>query len=167
MLTLKKALIALPILALLAIAAVACGDDDDDATAQGDAAGDVQKTQVIAAMIGYRAEALHEIDDTAQEASEIDPTWKGRVTRMRQVTAGVNWPADFADSAATLESELQLTADAIDAEDLGSVKEHVTLAHDAWHEFEEEAYAYIAGEEAEPDEDKEGGSGTSPSTTGG
>ncbi len=159
MLTLKHTVIALVVLAVLALTAVACGDDDDDASAQGDIGGDVQKTQVIAAMIGYRAEALHEIDDTAQEASEIDPTWKGRVTRMRQVTAGVNWPAEFAEPTATLESELQLTADAIDAEDLGSVKEHITLAHDAWHEFEEGAYAYIAGEEMEEgDHDEESAS---------
>lgn len=159
MLTWKRAVIALPVLALLATAAIACGDDNDDAAAQGDTGGDVQKAQVMAAMIGYRAEGLHEIDDTAQEASEIDPAWKGRLTRMRQVTAGVDWPSEFAEPASTLESELQMTADAIDAEDLAGVKEHITLAHEAWHEFEEMAYGYIAGEEMEEgDHDEESAS---------
>lgn len=159
MLTLKKLGMAVAVLAIIAIAAIACGDDDDDASAQDTGSEETQKTQVMAAMIAYRSEGLHEIDDAAQEASEIDPTWKGRVTRMRQLTAGVDWPAEFAEPAATLESELQLTADAIDEEDLGAVKEHIPLAHQAWHEFEEGAFAYIAGEEGGDHEQDDEGEG--------
>ena len=128
----------------LVLVAAACGDDDDAGAADEPAA---QKAQVLAALTMYRAEGLHEIDDEAQEASEIDPEWRGRVTRMRRVTAGVDWPEEFAERAATLEEELALTEEAIDAEDLGAVKEHILASHEAWHEFEEQAYQFFAGEE--------------------
>lgn len=144
--------------ALIALAAAACGDDDDANGASGGEAAsreEVQKAEVLAAMTLYRAEGLHLIDDEAQEASEIAAGWSGSVTRMRQATAGVDWPDIFVEQAQTLESELMQVEEAIDAEDLAAVKEHITLAHETWHEFEEEAYAYIAGEEAEEGEDHE------------
>jgi hypothetical protein len=143
------------VLGVLALTAVACGDDDNANGTSGGAASreELQKTQVISAMIGYRVEGLHEIDNAAQEATAIDPVWNGKITRMRQVTAGVDWPDEFADTAATLESELGMTSEAIDAEDLRGVKEHIVLAHAAWHGFEEQAYAFIAGEDTAPSGD--------------
>lgn len=141
---------------VIVMALAACNDDSSDsADAQAGVQAETQKAQMMAALIQYRLEDIHNLDDSVQRASGIEPAWKGKVTRMRQVTAAVDWPEEFADNTATFESELGLEEEALDAEDLKAVKEHSALAHQAWHGIDGRAYAYIAGEGDGQGEDHE------------
>ena len=150
------------VLALALVAVAACGDDDDDNGGNGSSAQaeqallDAQRAQVLATMTLIRLEELHQIDEDAQPAAEIEAGWSGAVTLMRQAVAGVDWPADLADGGAELEMTLMASEEALDAEDLQSFKAAITDAHTAWHGFEHEAFAFIAGEEAGEDNDAGG-----------
>ena len=150
-------LIALALAAVLTLGLSACDDDDGDESESGTLQGDVSRTSVTVAMTAYRAEGLHDLDDEATTASEIGAGWSGSVERMHAVTVGTLWPEDLKPMAATLEDELQMTEDAIAAEDLKGTKEHIALAHAAWHDLEHDAYAYIGGEEHMEGESEDGG----------
>lgn len=135
----------------------ACGDDDDtgDAQAQVEQAAldavqvQATKAQILAALTLFRVDAMHELDDQVSEASEIDPDWQGRVTRMRRATASVVWPDDMKDMAATLLEKLTSLEAALTDENLDDAKTLAPEAHDAWHELDHDAYSYIAGEVTE------------------
>jgi hypothetical protein len=137
----------------LTLFAAACSDDDDDANAQETGASDaelharVDRLEVEAVMASMRNEGLHEIDDEAQAASEIGDDWAGRVERMYLTTAGTTWPEAFQEQGEALESDLEALNDALEAEDLGSVKEASANAHQTWHDLEHDAYAFIGGQE--------------------
>lgn len=139
----------------------ACGDDDtNDAQAQVDQAAldavrdQATNAQILAAMTVFRVDAMHELDDQIGEASEIDPDWQGRVTRMRRATASVVWPDEMKDMAATLLEKLTSLEAALTDENLDDAKTLAPEAHDAWHELDHDAYAHIAGEEAESHEEE-------------
>jgi hypothetical protein len=146
------------VLALALVAAAACGDDDDDDGDGGNGAAaeqallDAQRAQVLATMTTFRVEGLHDIDETAQEASEIEAGWSGAIGRLRQAVAGVDWPADLADGGAGLEAALVACEESLDAEDLASFKTDISDAHGVWHDFEHAAYAFVAGEEHSEDD---------------
>lgn len=151
-------LIALAVIAVLALGLSACNDDDADVdTAEIEALQeDISRTSVTAAMTSYRAEALHDLDEEATTASEIGAGWSGSLERMHAVTVGTLWPADLEEIIVTFEDELQMAGDSIDADDLEGAKEHIALAHAAWHDLEHDAYAYIAGEEQTEGESDDG-----------
>jgi hypothetical protein len=144
-------LVALAVLAVLTLGLAACDDDEGDANTEESAAmqEDISRVSVTAAMTAYRTEGLHDLDDEATTASEIGAGWSGSIERMHAVTVGTLWPDDLEEMATTLEDELKMAEDAIDADDLEGSKEHIALAHAAWHDLEPQAYAYIAGEEGE------------------
>jgi hypothetical protein len=150
----RLGLLGLAAVALVALLLAACGDDDDD---DGGGSADIQasldrieeslqRTQLTTAMTTYRAEGLHELDGEVVDASEIGAGWSGTLDRLHAVTMGTDWPDDMTEMAATLGSELALAIEAIDADDLAATKEHVGLAHAAWHNLEHDAYAAIGGE---------------------
>jgi hypothetical protein len=154
-----RAIAAVAVLAFAAgavfIAACGGGDDANDAQAQVDQAAldavkeQATKAQILATLTVFRVDAMHELDDQISEASEVDPDWQGRVTRMRRATASVVWPDDMKDMAATLLEKLTSLETALKDENLDDAKTLAPEAHDAWHELDHDAYAYIAGEEAE------------------
>lgn len=147
-------LVPLAIAAIVALGIAACGDDDDaDAETDGSAAAEealsaAQVAGVTAAMATYRVEVIHDIDDSAQKASEIEAGWSGSVERMRQVTVGTPWPEELEGQADELAMHLSEAEAALDDEDLEAFKEHIGEAHAAWHDLEPDAYAWVAGEEA-------------------
>lgn len=146
----KLGFIALVALALVALAIAACSDNDDDDDSGGDTAAlqeQLDNTQVLAALTAFRVEALHDFDDEAQEASEIDPAWAGKVTRVRRAVVSVSWPDELADRAAAFETALMDLEAALDGGDLSEVKGAVSAMHGAWHELDGDAYAHIASEE--------------------
>jgi hypothetical protein len=161
--TLKFNVRAIAAVAVLAFAAgalfiAACSDDDaGDVSAADQAALDAvkeqaTKAQILATLTVFRVDAMHELDDQISEASEVDPGWLGRVTRMRRATASVVWPADMKDMAATLLEKLTSLETALKDENLEDAKTFAPESHDAWHELDHDAYAYIAGEEESHDE---------------
>lgn len=146
-------IVALAAFAFGAIVMAACNSSDngDDAQAADQAALDAVKdqatrAQVLAAATVFRVEGMHELDTAISKATEIDPAWEGKVTRMRRATAGVAWPDEMKDHATELEAALQGLEDAIQAEDMGNIKTYAPEAHGAWHELDGMAYPYIAGE---------------------
>jgi hypothetical protein len=151
-------LVALAALAIVALGA-ACSDDDDD-----DGGGDnaalqeqITKTQVLAALTAFRAEDLHAFDEEAQDASEIDAGWSGKVTRLHRVAGSVTWPEALADRGAEFATSLADLEAALDGDDLSEVKGAVSEMHAAWHELDGDGYAYIAGEEPSDEGDHSAG----------
>ena len=144
---------------VLAITAAACGDDDDDVQSQLDTiqatldelAESSQRGHVLATMTTIRTEGLHDIDDAAQQASEIEAGWSGAITRMRQAVGGTDWPDELSEDATHWHGLLVAAEGAIDSGDLAGSKVAISAAHAAWHGFEPHAYQFIAGEEVTDD----------------
>lgn len=155
------AVVALMAFAVGALFVAACSDDDNT-DAQASSAADqaaldavkdqATKAQILAAETVFRVDAMHELDDQIGDATEIDTSWEGRVTRMRRATASVVWPDEMKDEAATLLTKLQSLETALKNENLDDAKTYAPEAHDAWHELDHMAYPYIAGEAAEEEE---------------
>jgi hypothetical protein len=164
----------LAVVAILAFATgalfiAACGDDDDNgASAQVDQSDfdalkeQVTKTAILSAMTVFRVDELHQLDEDASEATEIDSGWEGRVTRMLRATKSVEWPADMQEMADALIQKLTELQTALTEENLDDVKTLAPEAHDAWHDLEHDTGPFIAGEEHEEGEDDhaEGENGT-------
>jgi hypothetical protein len=146
----KLGLIALTLVALVALLIAACGDDDDDSGGNGaDLTAleeQVTKAQVLAAMTVFRVEAIHDLDDSAQKAAEIEAGWSGQVDRMHIAMMSVTWPEDLKADADSLTAALGDLADAIEADDLEAVKGASGEAHAQWHDFEHETGTYLSGE---------------------
>jgi hypothetical protein len=142
------ALTMLAIVASVALLFSACDDAEDNDASDADAAGSVslEHTVLITAMNAYRTEGLHELDDEVQAASEMGAGWSGTLSRLHTVTAATEWPADLSEAARDLESELSAAVAAIKDDDLTAAKEHIGLAHAAWHDLEHDTYAMLAGE---------------------
>jgi hypothetical protein len=140
---------------VLAITAAACGDDDDDVGSQlvtiqatlEELVESSQRGHVLATMTTIRTEGLHDIDDAAQQASEIEAGWSGAITRMRQAVGGTDWPDELSADAAHWYGKLIAAEDAIDSGDLAASKTAISEAHAAWHGIEHPAYQFIAGDE--------------------
>lgn len=150
--TKRWGLLALAVAAVVALAFAACGDDDDaDAESNGTDLAAVQeqatKAQVLAAMTVFRVEGLHEIDDAAQKASEIEAGWSGQVSRMHTAMKSVQWPEELKAAADSLTVALAELKAALDEDDLEAVKELSAEAHQQWHDFEHDTDAYLSGEE--------------------
>jgi hypothetical protein len=145
---------AVAILIVGVLIGAACGDDDEAGAQNGitqeqiDAVAlDAQRAHVLATMTTIRVEGLHEIDEEAVQAAEIEAGWSGSITRIRQAVAGTEWPADLHDMAEELETELMAVEDAIADDDLAATKTAISMAHAAWHDLEHPAYSFAAGEE--------------------
>lgn len=151
-----RAIAAVAVLAFAAgalfIAACSGGDDTDNAQAQVDQASldavkdQATKAQILATETVFRVDDMHGLNGEISAATELDPNWQGRVTRMRRATVSVAWPDSLKDMATTLVDKLTVLETAIKDEDLDAAKASVPEAHDAWHELDYDAYAYIAGE---------------------
>ena len=140
---------------VLAITAAACSDDDDDISSQLDTiqatldelVESSQRGHVLATMTTIRTEGLHDIDDAAQQASEIEAGWSGAIKRMRQAVGGTDWPDELSADAAHWYDKLVAAEDAIASGDLAASKTAISEAHAAWHDIEGPAYLFIAGDE--------------------
>ncbi|HUF52643.1 MAG TPA: hypothetical protein VMR52_02565 [Dehalococcoidia bacterium] len=147
------------LVAVIGVAAAACGDDDDADAQDGvtqeqldEVALETQRAQVLATMTAFRVEGLHEIDDAAQRASEFEAGWSGAITRMRQAVQGTNWPEALHAGAEETEAALISAEEAIADEDLAAFKTAAADAHAGWHGLERDAYSFVAGEEHSGDD---------------
>ncbi len=150
---------------IVAITAAACSDgdssDDDDVIARLDTiqatldelAESSQRGHVLATMTTIRTEGLHDIDDEAQQASEIQAGWNGALTRMGQAVAGTDWPDELSADAADWHLKLVAATEAVSSGDLAASKTAISEAHAAWHGIEHPAYQFIAGDEVTGDMD--------------
>jgi hypothetical protein len=147
----KIGLLALAVVALLGLGVAACNDSDAESGVSAEDLTRVEeiavKAQIAAALNTYRIEAIHDIDDASQKASEFDAGWSGAISRMHQVTVGTQWPEELKAGADDLAAGLDAASMALDAEDLQGYKQAIGEAHAAWHGLEPEAYAFIAGHE--------------------
>jgi hypothetical protein len=139
----------------LFIAACSGGDDASDAQATDQAALDAvkdqaTKAQILATETVFRLDSMHELDDQVGAATEIDPDWQGRVTRMRRAVASVTWPSELQEKAAAELAALQKLETDLINQDLAAAKADVGAAHDGFHELDSDAYPYIAGETPAP-----------------
>jgi hypothetical protein len=147
-------LVAVLALSVLLIGATACSDDDDD---DADAADGVtleafQKNSVLTMAMMFRVEGLHDIDDTAQTADEIEAGWSGSLERLHAGMLGTSWPEELQEGADATIAALEASMADLEAEDLAGFKGHITEAHAAWHELEHPAYAFVGGEEHNEDD---------------
>ena len=152
---------------VLAITAAACGDDDDDISSQLDT---IQATleelvesshrgHVLATMTTIRTEGLHDIDDAAQQAAEIEAGWSGAITRMGQAVGGTEWPHELSADATHWYDKLIAAEEGIDSGDLAASKTAISEAHAAWHGIESPAYLFIAGDDVTAEGDLQDGEG--------
>ncbi len=112
----------------------------------------LEKGQALAALNSLNATGFHAIDEEMQAASEIPAGILGRIRKARQSAEGMTWPAELEEQAGELVATLTDFENALSSNDLTNAKRLATASHDAFHNFEGLAYAYIAGEEA-PDHD--------------
>jgi hypothetical protein len=156
------------VVAVVVLIAAACGDDDDGGgnSAQLDEiqatldelVADSTRSHVLATMTAFRVEDMHALDEQVQQASEIEPGWAAAIGRLHHAVAGTSWPDELAETAGTLEENLAAAEAAAEADDLAEFKTATVLAHDAWHELEHSAYAYIGGGEDGSESDSHGNS---------
>lgn len=149
------------------LAAAACGGNDNDTQTKDQLQqleqkiNDLQTSlnnlheatmhqQVLLAYTSLRAEGLHEIAESVNTASEIDPAWHGAVSRMHLIVMATDWPEDLKAKADDCATKLKEFADALDGHDLAASKKVAPQAHLAWHELDGAAANFLG---AAPEEE--------------
>jgi hypothetical protein len=112
-----------------------------------------QKADVLAALTALDAASLHELQEETS-AGELSEGATGSVdTALRAMV--IVWPEELQSMADDLVVALEELATAVDSGDAATVAGPAANAHDVWHEFDEEATAWLTGEEAEEHEEGE------------
>lgn len=156
---------ALAALALVAAAACGGGDGNNKQTEQqvqqiSSQLADVQtsvknihdsmmRQQVLLAYTALRAEGLHEIAESVNTASEIDPAWHGAVSRMHLIVTATEWPEELKAAADDCAMKLEEFAKALDSGDLAGSKTAGPVAHLAWHELDGAAANFLGATDTE------------------
>lgn len=109
----------------------------------------LMRQQVLLAYTALRAEGLHEIAESLNTASEIDPAWHGAVSRMHLIVKNTDWPDELKAAADDCAMKLEEFAKALDSGDLAGSKTAGPVAHLAWHELDGAAANFLGAENAE------------------
>ncbi len=159
----KRWLIASLIVATMALAAVACGGNDDgqavsEIAAELDAMWDqLDRTQAIAEEALVRA-ALPALDSLRFHAMEerivgegrVDPSDPGFLQRALQALASDGWPAALRPNVEQFHAAVQAAVGPVLDNDAEAAARPVRVAHRHAHEFETAAAAYFAGRDVPP-----------------
>jgi hypothetical protein len=124
--------------ALLVPLAAACSDDDKGAEGTDTAA-------VLAAVTFLDSAGYHDIDDAINKEKTVPATARTKALKGEAVLKATAWPSELkpkADALATILGELAAALEG-DAPDLAKAGQAATKAHDAQHEFSDEAWAWL------------------------
>jgi hypothetical protein len=125
-----------------------------------------QQTQMVAAMYILSNVGLHDIDEAADAGEEIPAGASGGVNRALLAVASTQWPEDLQGGADAVQAALEELAAALEGTDNAAIVDAAAAAHDAQHEFEEGANAFLNEAAGLPvEEHEEGGDGATPTAT--
>lgn len=150
----KRLLIILGMVFLLAAIAAACSDtsdlEDRIATLEASLQEQVQslnegtqRVAILTALDTLQAQELHMLEEDIRLRGEVQPGAAGRVEAAMLTVAATDWPDELQVMADDLKAKLQALADAFDMGDVAAIKPVATAAHDAWHDLDREARAYL------------------------
>ena len=142
------------LLAMSAVLATACTDDEEDAVDHG---------AMLAALNTLELSELHHVNVMlVGDDPMIDPTWLAPLRRARTATAITRWPDELQAAADDFIAKSMPLELAIAADDVEAASAVVTDAHTAWHLLKDPAYQYLADAVGfEIDEDDMSGMSTS------
>ncbi len=148
------------------VAAAACGGDDGDnqqteqrvqqmasqltdlQTSVKSIHDSMMRQQVLLAYTALRAEGLHEIAESLNTASALDPAWHGAVSRMHLIVTATDWPEELKAAADDCAMKLEEFAKALESGDLAASKAAGPVAHLAWHVLDGAAANFLGAENA-------------------
>lgn len=120
----------------------------------------IQRSAMLGAMTTLHVEALHDLDDTLQSASEVPAGSADSTERMLRAMQLAVWPDDMQERTHGLEDVLDGLMDALRADNLSVAKEHATEAHEMWHDVESEIYGIIGGSQPAHEHGEDGSHAT-------
>ena len=120
----------------------------------------LQLTAMRSALDTLDGAGLHAIDEAANEEGTVDAGASGGVSRAIMAVAATTWPDELQATAGELVATLQELHEALDTADAAVVGPAATAAHDAQHDFSEEARTYISEAVGLPVEEHEEGGET-------
>lgn len=126
------------ILAMVALASVACGDDEKANS----------NSDVIAAINILDNAGLHAIADSISKDKTIPATAQSTYQKLQALTLLTDWPEELASQASALAAILGEAAAAVDGQkpDLAKATEAAKKAHDAEHDFSSELWEHLYAE---------------------
>lgn len=124
---------------LFAIGLVACGRDDDKASAN---------ANIASAIAILDSAGMHEIDESVNIKKEIPPTAQNTALHMQTVILVTEWPSGLKEPAKKMAALFGTMADTLDTPqpDMAKVGPAVKAAHDAQHDFSHEVWEQLARE---------------------
>jgi hypothetical protein len=133
----RKLVLLVGMIAVGAILAVACSDEDEPS---GPDHGDL-----LAALLTLGGVDLHHIEDVlVGQQPEIDPAWLAPLRNARTAVALVVWPEELQPQAEDFLADSMVLVEAIEADDLDAAAAAAAAAHEAGHLLEGPGYAYLA-----------------------
>lgn len=136
---------------VLTLTAAACGDDDADSSSsaqQGDVdaiEARIQRNEILFTLKGWADLQLHEIDESIN-AGEVPEDALPRARLAIRYTELTEWPTELQEGADGVTAAAVALVTALDAGDTEAAKQPATDLHDAWHDFNEVAWAEIGGD---------------------
>ena len=159
----KRVLIVVGAILLLAAIAAACSDTGDledriDALEQRHASFDEagQRASMLVALHALREVGLHALETEGA----LEPEVGGKVDVAILAVAAASWPGELQAPADDVQAKLQALALALDDGDPAAVTPVAKEAHTAWHMFDADATAFLAGAVGLETDGGEGDSGT-------
>ena len=139
------------------IAASAC-DDDDSATGSSSASQEsvddlsarVQQNEMLFALVSIEALKLHEIDDSVQAGAPLERAIPD-VRKFIRIMALTNWVPELGTEADEVHDLGVAWLNALDEGDVEAAKGPSGEAHEAFHEFAENAWNVVV-KDLPPDE---------------
>ena len=130
------------ILGLAIISASAFAGCSDDSGGGSDA------TAVTAAVAFISNAGLHDIDEELNTTGEVPATAESTARHIRTVILNTKWPGDLEDGADRVAKALEAfqASVATDNPDIPKAQGLANAAHDAWHDFEHDAWAWLESE---------------------
>jgi 4-alpha-glucanotransferase len=103
-----------------------------------------QAFQVATTLYLLDTAGFHEMDESINQESTIQPEYAGTVSRARRMVALTAWPEDLHESAAALGETLEAYAAALADDDVDAAKPLATQAHEQQHELSHAAGDWLA-----------------------
>src|SRR3989304_4830940 len=118
-------------------------EDRIDARPERDASFDEagQRASMLVALHALREVGLHALETEGQ----LEPEVGGKVDVAILAVAAASWPSELQASADDVQAKLHALALALDDDDPAAVTPAAREAHAAWHMFDADAAAFLAG----------------------
>ena len=142
----KRTLLLPFLLIALAALVVACGDDDEDNSAEA-AEDHVDAGAILAALGTLERAELHAVNlALVEDDPTIDPAWLGNLRNARTAVAVIAWPTDLEEFVDGFLAESAMFEAALAEDDVATAAEHVGSTHAAFHVLSGAAYEMLAAE---------------------